>query len=142
MNPQRSPSSSRQIPRNIELPLALSRFTLDEAVAGSITYVIPRRDGVVLGGTVEDGIESMAADPEATAAILERARRIAPEIAGAVVRRVTVGIRPCRSEVRLEAEALGNGRTVIHNYGHGGAGFTLSWGCALEAAELAAHAAG
>ena len=47
-----------------------------------------------------------------------------------------VGLRPGRSEVRLEVERAG-GRTVIHNYGHGGAGFTLCWGCADEVAGLA-----
>jgi D-amino-acid oxidase len=34
--------------------------------------------------------------------------------------------------VRLEAEDTGDGRLLLHNYGHGGAGVTLSWGCALE----------
>jgi D-amino-acid oxidase len=43
-----------------------------------------------------------------------------------------VGLRPARPALRLEAERIGNA-TVIHNYGHGGAGFTLSWGCAEEA---------
>ena len=49
-----------------------------------------------------------------------------------------VGLRPFRkSGVRLERDQLSDGRTVIHNYGHGGAGFTLSWGCAEEVCGLA-----
>jgi D-amino-acid oxidase len=37
--------------------------------------------------------------------------------------------------VRLEAERIG-ATCVIHNYGHGGAGFTLSWGCAEGTADF------
>jgi D-amino-acid oxidase len=49
-----------------------------------------------------------------------------------------VGLRPFRrSGVRLERDQLRDGRTVIHNYGHGGAGFTLSWGCAREVLDIA-----
>ncbi|HXD29694.1 MAG TPA: FAD-dependent oxidoreductase [Pyrinomonadaceae bacterium] len=45
---------------------------------------------------------------------------------------VKVGYRPSRDpEVRLERD--GN---VIHNYGHAGAGVTLSWGCAEAVADL------
>lgn len=47
---------------------------------------------------------------------------------------VRVGLRPfCRENVRLEVEA---GTHIIHNYGHGGAGVTYSWGCAQEVVEL------
>jgi D-amino-acid oxidase len=38
--------------------------------------------------------------------------------------------------VRLCAHRLRDGRSVIHNYGHGGSGFTLSWGCAQEVLQL------
>jgi D-amino-acid oxidase len=49
-----------------------------------------------------------------------------------------VGLRPYRrAGIRLESARLGDGRPVIHNYGHGGAGFTLSWGCAEEVCRLA-----
>ncbi|RIJ32619.1 FAD-dependent oxidoreductase [Henriciella mobilis] len=57
------------------------------------------------------------------------------------VTRTVVGLRPYRPQgYRLEAEALG-GKTIIHNYGHGGCGVTMSWGTSPVAAELAAHAA-
>ncbi len=43
---------------------------------------------------------------------------------------VRVGLRPARQcNVRLEEE---QGTTIIHNYGHGGSGITLSWGCGQE----------
>lgn len=51
-----------------------------------------------------------------------------------------VGLRPSRYKVRLEYEIVDLGSTknvfVIHNYGHGGSGITLSIGCAEEVAEL------
>jgi D-amino-acid oxidase len=49
----------------------------------------------------------------------------------------TVGLRPFRKKgFRLEKEELGN-KTIIHNYGHGGSGWSLSWGTASIAVELA-----
>ncbi len=46
------------------------------------------------------------------------------------------GIRPYRETTyRLEKEKIKD-KLVIHNYGHGGAGITLSWGCAIEVKEL------
>ncbi|MGV3600976.1 MAG: FAD-dependent oxidoreductase [Dyadobacter fermentans] len=40
----------------------------------------------------------------------------------------TVGLRPFRaSGPRLDVEQLGN-KTIVHNYGHGGSGWSLSWG--------------
>lgn len=51
--------------------------------------------------------------------------------------RTTVGLRPFRpAGFRVEAERVGD-KTVIHNYGHGGAGMSLSWGTGRLAAELA-----
>ena len=47
-----------------------------------------------------------------------------------------VGLRPARSEIRIEAESLPSGQMVVHNYGHGGSGICLHWGCALEVANL------
>ncbi len=39
--------------------------------------------------------------------------------------------------MRLETERAADGTPVVHNYGHGGSGVTLSWGCAQDAAALA-----
>ncbi|MBS1988774.1 FAD-dependent oxidoreductase [Candidatus Dependentiae bacterium] len=48
----------------------------------------------------------------------------------------SMGIRPCRiSGVRLETEHVKD-KIIIHNYGHGGSGITLSWGCAEHVLEL------
>ncbi len=51
--------------------------------------------------------------------------------------RTTVGLRPHRpSGFVLRAERL-DGKTLIHNYGHGGSGMSLSWGTGFMAAEMA-----
>ena len=55
-----------------------------------------------------------------------------PEVGQAKVLRHQVGLRPVRPQVRLER--VGD---VVHCYGHGGAGVTLSWGCADEVTALA-----
>ena len=47
-----------------------------------------------------------------------------------------VGARPTRATIRVEEEVGEDGTVVVHNYGHGGAGVTLSWGCAEEARAL------
>jgi len=60
----------------------------------------------------------------------------APDLADDLVIRTVAGIRPYRrGGLRLERQDPG-GKTVVHNYGHGGAGYTLSWGSAVAAAEL------
>jgi D-amino-acid oxidase len=69
------------------------------------------------------------------AAILERARVLVPALADAPVRAHRVGLRPARPTVRLDAESR-DGRRVVHCYGHGGAGVTLSWGCAADVVAL------
>jgi D-amino-acid oxidase len=46
------------------------------------------------------------------------------------------GVRPHRAKsYRLEPETIGD-KLVVHNYGHGGAGITMSWGCAQEVRDI------
>jgi len=73
----------------------------------------------------------------AVASALNAERRYAPvKVSRDRVIREVVGLRPYRDEgFRVEAERLGE-KLLIHNYGHGGAGITLSWGTASLALDL------
>ena len=100
-----------------------------------LMYAIPRTNDCVLGGTNEIS-DDLAPDPATTASIVLECRAIL-KIASPRIIATRVGLRPYRkSGVRLELGRLADGRAIIHNYGHGGAGFTLSWGCARAALEL------
>jgi D-amino-acid oxidase len=106
--------------------------------AGEYAYMFPQPGGLVLGGTAEEDVWSLEPDPATAEAIIRRCAALRPEIAGARVLEHRVGLRPTRPAVRLERDTLPDGRLLIHNYGHGGAGVTVAWGCAEEAARLAA----
>jgi D-amino-acid oxidase len=103
---------------------------------GDLTYVFPHGDVVVLGGTEQRGNWRLDPDPATAERIVAACAAIEPALREAEVLEHRVGLRPARSRVRLEAERSGN-VTIVHNYGHGGSGVTLSWGCAEDAAELA-----
>ncbi|MGW5098586.1 FAD-dependent oxidoreductase [Streptomyces nodosus] len=101
------------------------------------TYFFPQPGGLVLGGTAQEDDWSLTPDPRTAEAIVARCAALRPEIAGARVLEHRVGLRPARPSVRLERGTPTGGGTVVHHYGHGGAGVTVAWGCAREAAELA-----
>jgi D-amino-acid oxidase len=107
-----------------------------------LTYLFPHEDMVVLGGTEEPGHDSREPDPATAARIVEACAAIEPRLRDADVLVHRVGLRPVRPSVRLEAEQAADGVTVVHSYGHGGAGVTLSWGCAEDAASLVLAALG
>jgi D-amino-acid oxidase len=109
--------------------VGLERWVLDSAAP---TYVIPRGRDIVVGGTHVAGEWSRTVEPATASSILERATALAPEIGGARVLGHKVGLRPARPAVRLER--VGD---VVHCYGHGGCGVTVSWGCADDVVGLA-----
>lgn len=101
-----------------------------------LMYAIPRSDDCVFGGTNELSADRNP-DPATTAQIIAECSRVLnmepPRVLGE-----RVGLRPFRrSGICLRADQLRDGRRVIHNYGHGGSGFTLSWGCAQAVFALA-----
>lgn len=109
--------------------VGIDRWWVD---AETPTYIVPRSGDVVLGGTAIEGEWSRTPDPATAESILRRAAEIEPRLAGARILRHKVGLRPGRPSVRLQREG-----DVIHCYGHGGCGVTVSWGCADDVAGLA-----
>ena len=105
-----------------------------------LMYAIPRGNDCVFGGT-NDLSDNRDVDPAATSRIVAECSRVL-NIDKPRVLAERVGLRPFRkSGVRLERDRLPDGRTVVHNYGHGGSGFTLSWGCAENVFQIARSSA-
>ncbi len=98
-----------------------------------IVYMFPHGEQILLGGTNEEGNWDENPKTEVAERIVAGCAAIDPRLRGAEILGHRVGLRPCRPEVRLESEPF-DGGVLWHNYGHGGAGISLSWGCAAEIA--------
>jgi len=120
----------------VENPGITTWFTAAGHSGSKTTYFFPQPGGLILGGTAEDDAWSLVPDPVVAEEIVRRCAVVRPEIAGARVLDHRVGLRPARGAVRLERELPADGRVLVHNYGHGGAGVTVAWGCARDAARL------
>ncbi|MGW4843156.1 FAD-dependent oxidoreductase [Nocardia brasiliensis] len=113
----------------------LKDFFLEGGPVTTFTSFMPHSDRVVLGGVADSGDDRTEPDPEQTEQILERCAAVEPRLAQARVLGVEVGLRPGRSRIRVEGDPVGN-RYIVHNYGHGGVGVGLSWGCAADVVDL------
>lgn len=117
-------------------------------------YCYPRKDGWVLGGSRQAGQLGQQQWPQKSNSdyyeidgisfpkpIIDLNNEILSQTFGRSLEfseelSPSVGYRYIRSTnngLRLDQETV-SGKTIYHNYGHGGAGVTLSWGCALEIA--------
>ena len=101
-----------------------------------------RRDLLRLGSLAALGLTVEACAPKAAAKAQTAPSRPPVRLAQVNVSwdriiRTTIGLRPHRpSGFVLRAEQL-DGKTLIHNFGHGGSGMSLSWGTASMATDLA-----
>ncbi|RIK37016.1 MAG: FAD-binding oxidoreductase [Chloroflexi bacterium] len=120
----------------IRKPPSLPGEMLSAESHNEVTYIIPRSQDCLLGGTYHYGDARIQIDEEIAAGILTRCARFYPVLAEPDIIEHRVGLRPGRRAVRLEVERLGQGISVVHNYGHAALGHTLSWGCAAEVAAL------
>jgi D-amino-acid oxidase len=120
-------------------------------------YLVPRGskgDGnadIVVGGTYHEEIQEMqddAWDRQQFAHIEATLRRLFPELSqklgiadGSEKSKIHLvrGRRPFRMSGPRVGWGTVAGRPVIHNYGHGGGGITLSWGCAMDVARIASR---
>jgi D-amino-acid oxidase len=114
-------------------------FISTGSYAAEPLYIVPRcGKDIILGGTTLQDESWTAPKPYWTDRILERCRALLPSLKDAKVLETKVGHRPARHgglNVSLDT-TRGYPKPVIHNYGHGGAGVSLSWGCANHVTQL------
>ncbi|WP_285104922.1 FAD-dependent oxidoreductase [Promicromonospora sp. MEB111] len=113
----------------------LTDWITDDDNPDGLTYVFPRNADVVVGGVAVEGSSDATVHADVAAAMLARATRLVPELAGLPVLGHAAGLRPARPTLRIEA-VPGHAVPVVAAYGHGGAGVTLSWGTAERVATL------
>ncbi|MCB0643807.1 MAG: FAD-binding oxidoreductase, partial [Phaeodactylibacter sp.] len=107
-------------------------YYVDDEFPETLSYVFTRSDGILIGGSAEVGLDDDLPFPEMLQTIRQRCENILPDLRGLKVLKQWAGHRPARPEIRLERVP---DRQLIHNYGHGGSGYTLAWGCAASALE-------
>jgi len=123
----------------------------------NVAYVYSRENKLILGGTTQKGIydskkDKWISDNKLNVETIKIGENNIPEHILNVNREIlsefinidinienaksVIGYRPVRHEnVRIDTEKINN-KLIIHNYGHGGSGVTLSWGCAKEVINL------
>jgi D-amino-acid oxidase len=113
-----------------------------ERGAQDMVFIVPRGENLLLLGGLVEPMEwetGIGLDYPPVAAMYERCLRFLPALKGIELdpaEPVRAGLRPHRTEgVRVEREP---GTAIVHNFGHGGSGITLSWGCAEEVRTLLA----
>ncbi|CAN8066800.1 unnamed protein product [Agarophyton chilense] len=105
---------------------------------GLLAYAIPRGDEISLGGTLFKGDWNEEASDEEIAAVRSRAEQLLP-IKGMAETARWSGLRPLRLDGTAKVEK--DSRNLISNYGHGGSGVTICWGCAERVVNLVAREA-
>lgn len=134
-----------------KIDAALS-ISADASSDNQIVFLVPRNDNILLIGGIAQPNEdelSLSLDSPVVKRMRARCEDFLPVLKNAKVDPeypFAQGLRPVRGKnVRVEREARRDPKTglqsrIIHNYGHGGSGWTLSYGCAADVAALVEEA--
>lgn len=110
---------------------------LDDGTADLVAYAFPRgKDRILIGGSIgkPDDWRREAEDKEVQG-LRARVASMVPCLEGIPEALRWSGLRPIRrGGIRLERDE--DNSSVLHNYGHGGGGFTTCWGCAVDACAI------
>ncbi|CEF64671.1 D-amino-acid oxidase [Strongyloides ratti] len=105
-----------------------------------VNFTIPMSNSVALGTVKQDHRYDTKITDDDRKEIWDNYLKIHPTMKEAKILNEWCHLRPERKSLRLESEIrkLDNDKKylLIHNYGHGGNGFTLHWGCALKVVEF------
>ncbi|KAI1389236.1 FAD dependent oxidoreductase [Hypoxylon trugodes] len=115
--------------------------------ANEIIFLVPRNDNILLIGGITEPHEwnlDLTLDTPIIRRMRERCEKFLPGLENARVDPeypFAQGLRPFRGQnVRVERELRRTGSRIVHSYGHGGAGWSLSFGCAQDVAMLVEEA--
>jgi D-amino-acid oxidase len=110
------------------------KVVIDDEGPNKRSCIVPHGDYIKIGGVFTGNNESLTVDDAGTADILARAKKMVPgfKADASDVISVSVAMRPERPLTRVETDKLPDGRLLIHNYGHDGMGYILSYGIAEE----------
>lgn len=125
----------------VRAPWVKHFYMLNETGDGAVpvSYCLPGTKSICVGGTADKGDWSTVAKDDTRDKIWKAATDLLPMLKDAEMIKSWAGLRPGRSALRLEKEYLPTSKgliKVIHNYGHGGAGVTLHWGCAVRSSQM------
>lgn len=110
------------------------KVVFDSEGPNKLCCVVPHKNYIKIGAVYEERVESMDVCGDVTRGILARCAQMIPgfKAGESDILSVTRCLRPKRALTRVEQEHLPDGRLVIHNYGHNGTGYIVSWGLAAE----------
>jgi D-amino-acid oxidase len=114
----------------------VKHFYFDDENPEGIVYIFPRKDVCILGGMADKGNFSREARLDEVQGIINRCLKLEPKLADATIVDTWVGLRPGRTGVRVERDTSYQGALVVHNYGHGGSGWTVQFGCSEEVTNI------
>ncbi|KAI8959567.1 FAD dependent oxidoreductase [Daldinia sp. FL1419] len=136
----------RVINDGVDFPKVDAALTITADAAHSaneIIFLVPRNDNILLIGGITEPHEwnlDLTLDTPIIRRMRERCEKFLPGLENARVDPeypFAQGLRPFRGQnVRVERELRRTGSRIVHSYGHGGAGWSLSFGCARDVATL------